>query len=406
MLKRSNESATEVVERLVGMQAQVPTDPYIALWSRIEGFDPMELSDLIEGRRAVRAGLMRSTIHLVSARDALYIEPLTRPLLRRMFNSPFGKQIGDADPEEVAAAGMELMREAPRTRAELAELLAPRWPDAVPAALSAAATFFNPIVQVPPRALWGQKGQARWAPLEQWLGEQLDPSVTADDLVLRYLAAFGPASTSDLRTWCGITGLREVVDRLRPRLRSFRDENGKELLDVPDGPLPAPDTPAPPRFLPEYDNIGLSHADRSRLFAGPGPGGSLPRAKWKGTVLVDGFYRANWGAVVEDGVATLTPCTARSTRGGRRGGGARPAQTDCTGCAAAGRAAGLSDSTTASPPRLGSRVTPRKRAFSSLARGARSRARERIVAITTFISSCAKAAPRQRRTPPPNGIQV
>ena len=88
LLERSNESAIEVMERLVGMQAQVPTDPYIALWSRIEGFDPMELSDLIEQRRAVRAGLMRSTIHLVSARDALYIEPLTRPLLMRVFKQP------------------------------------------------------------------------------------------------------------------------------------------------------------------------------------------------------------------------------------------------------------------------------------------------------------------------------
>ena len=130
--------------------------------------------------------------------------------------------------------------------------------------------------------------------------------MTADDLVLRYLAAFGPASTSDLRTWCGITGLREVVERLRPSLRSFRDENGKELLDVPDGLLPDPDTPAPPRFLPEYDNIGLSHADRSRLFAGAGPGAPFPTGRWIGTLLVDGFYRANWWASVEGDEATLT----------------------------------------------------------------------------------------------------
>ncbi len=306
LLERSRASAVEVMERLVGMQAQEPTDPYIALWSRIEGFDPMELSDLIEGRGAVRAGLMRGTIHLVSARDALYIEPLTRPLLKRVFNSPFGKQMGDADPEEVAAAAMELMRERPRTRAEMAKLLAPRWPDAEPAALSAAAGFFNPIVQVPPRGLWGQRGQATWAPLEQWLEQKLDPYVTIDDLVLRYLAAFGPATASDLRSWCGITGLREVVDRLRPRLRAFRDESGRELLDVPDGELPDPGTPAPPRFLPEYDNVGLAHADRSRVLAGLGPGGGLPSGRWKGTVLVDGFYRAKWGASEEDGTATLT----------------------------------------------------------------------------------------------------
>jgi hypothetical protein len=306
LLERSSVPALAMIERLVGMQAQEPSDPYIALWSRIEEFDPMELSDLIAERGAVRAGLMRSTIHLVSARDALYMEPLTRPLRKRVFKSPFGKQIGDADPEEIAAAAMELLQEAPRTRAELAELLAPRWPDAAPAALSAAASFFNPLVQVPPRALWGQRGQARWAPLEQWLEQELDPEPAADDLVLRYLAAFGPATTSDLRTWAGITGLREVVDRLRPRLRAFRGEDGKELLDVEDGALPDPGTPAPPRFLPEYDNIGLAHADRSRLFAGKGPGPPFPTGRWIGTLLADGFYRANWWAEVDGGEAILT----------------------------------------------------------------------------------------------------
>jgi hypothetical protein len=103
-----------------------------------------------------------------------------------------------------------------------------------------------------------------------------------------------------------LTGLREVVERLRPRLRTFRDENGRELFDVPDGRLADPDTPAPPRFLPEYDNLGLSHADRSRVFAGLGPSEPPARGEARGWLVADGFFRAFWSLRTEEGVATLT----------------------------------------------------------------------------------------------------
>lgn len=306
LLGRTRASATEMIERLVGMQAQVPENPYIGLWSRVEGFAPAELSGLIAERRAVRAGVMRATIHLLSARDCLVIQPITQIVLIKAFKSPWANGLAGADPADVTAAGLELLAERPRTRAEVSELLAPRWPDADPRALAHAATFHAALVQVPPRGLWRHGGQARWAPTEQWLGRPLQTPAAVDDLVLRYLAAFGPATVADLRTWSGLTGLREVVEALRPRLRAFRDENGRELLDVPGGSLPDPDTPAPPRFLPEYDNVGLSHADRSRIFSGLGPGWPPPRGSTIGSLLVDGFYRANWSLRVEDGVATLT----------------------------------------------------------------------------------------------------
>jgi hypothetical protein len=295
-----------MIERLVGMQAQEPDNPYLALWSRLDDFDPRELSGLIAERRAVRAQLMRATIHLVSARDCLALHPITQPVLARIFTSPWGEGLAGADVREVAAAGLELLAEEPRTRAELSTLLAPRWPDADPKSLAHAVTFNAALVQVPPRGLWGATGQATWAPAETWLGQELDPNATADAVVLRYLAAFGPATVADVRTWSGLTGLREVIERLRPRLRTFRDEHGKELFDVSDAPLPDPDTPAPPRFLPEYDNLVLAHADRSRMFNGLGPGAPFARGKALGALLVDGFYRANWKISEENGVATLT----------------------------------------------------------------------------------------------------
>jgi hypothetical protein len=307
LLARTATPALEMVERLVGMQAQVPENPYVALWSRIDGFAAGELSALVAERRAVRSALMRATIHLVSARDCLAFHPLTLPILAKVFRPPWLAGLHGADPAEVAAAGAELLAERPRTRGELAELLGPRFPGADPLALAYAVTYNAALVQVPPRGVWGATGQATWAPAERFLGAALERDPSVDDLVQRYLAAFGPAAVADIRTWSGLTGLRAVVERLRPRLRSFRDERGRELLDVGDGPLPDPDTPAPPRFLPEYDNVGLSHADRARLFSGLGPGAPLPQGgRAIGTLLVDGFSRANW-QITEDGdTATLT----------------------------------------------------------------------------------------------------
>jgi hypothetical protein len=154
-----------------------------------------------------------------------------------------------------------------------------------------------PTVQVPPRGIWGSSGPAAFTTTEAWLGAPPAPGTrdVLDRMVLRYLAAFGPATVRDAQTWSGLTRLGEVADRLRPRLRTFRDADGRELIDLPDAPIPDPDTPAPPRFLPEYDNVLLSHADRSRVIPvsrsvplPPGPGGA------RGTVLVDGFWQATW----------------------------------------------------------------------------------------------------------------
>jgi hypothetical protein len=306
LLERTATPVPDMIEQLVGMQAQVPSNPYVALWSRLRAFRPEALSALIEARAAVRAQTYRGTIHLHTARDLLATQPVTQSVLARTFTAAFTRRMGGVDPAAVAEAGRALLAAAPRTRAELAPELAPQWPAAEPEALAQAVTFGSALVQVPPRGLWRRPGQARWALTGQFLGAEPDADATADALVLRYLAAFGPATVADARTWSGLTGLRAVVERLRPGLRTFRDDRGRELLDVPDGALPDPATPAPPRFLPEYDNLALSHDDRSRVLAGLGPGGPFPRGTWIGSLLVDGFYRATWSLAEERDAATLT----------------------------------------------------------------------------------------------------
>ena len=262
------------------MQAQVPSNPYVALWARLRDFDPAELSGLIAGRGAVRAQLLRSTIHLVTARDALALHGLTAPVLARTFagQAQFLRAMVAAGVglEEVVAAGRELLAEAPRTRAELAAALGPRWPQVAPATLAQAVTFNCALVQVPPRGLWRESGAARWALTEAWLGAAPDPEPSIGAAVLRYLAAFGPATAADVRTWSGFTGLRPVIERLRPRLRSFRDEQGRELLDVADARAPRP-RDAGAAALPPRVRQPRARPRRSRpALQRPRPGPAVP----------------------------------------------------------------------------------------------------------------------------------
>ncbi len=290
LLRREPTTAIAVMERLVGMQAQNPGDPYVALAARIEGFDPAELSDDIAERRAVRVtGLMRGTIHLVSARDCLGIRPLMQPIAERWWpTSPFARNLVGLDLSEVVAAGRAVIEERPRSINEIGRVLAERWPDRDVESLGYAARGLLSVVQIPPRGLWGRGGRPVLDTVEHWLGAPPAP-ISHEDLVIRYLAAFGPATVGDLRTWSSLRGWREIVERLRPGLRTFRDEAGRELFDVPDGPLPEPDVAAPVRFLPEYDNILLSHEDRSRMGTV-----DLRGVWWKGSVLVDGVLAATW----------------------------------------------------------------------------------------------------------------
>jgi hypothetical protein len=294
LLERAELTVTDALEHLVGLQAQAPHAPYVGLWTRLDGFQPHHLSELITDRSAVRAPLMRATLHLVTTRDCVKLRPVVQPVLERGFaRAPF--DVEGIEIEALLDAGRAVLSERPATRVELGAALAKLWPEADPPSLAYAVTYLVPAVQVPPRGLWGRSGAARWTTAEAWLSRPLDSGGSVEEVVLRYLAAFGPATVSDLQTWSGLTRLADVVARLRPQLRTFHDEHGRALLDLPDAPRPHPDTPAPPRFLPEYDNLLFSHADRTRFIATgrrvplpPGPGAR------SGTLLVDGLFSATW----------------------------------------------------------------------------------------------------------------
>jgi hypothetical protein len=306
LLRRSTMPAPEAIEWLVGMQAQIPADPYVALWSRLESFRTEDLVSLITERNAVRMGLMRATIHLVTARDALTLRPVVQPALERAFltGSPFGRQLVGLDLERLLEIGRGLVDERPRTSAELRPILHRRWPKRDQDALVMAMSYLLPLVQVPPRGLWGASAQPRRTTLETWLGRPLGRKRSPDAMILRYLAAFGPATVGDARTWSGLSALSAVFERLRPRLRTFRDDKGRELFDVPDGPLPDPEIPAPPRFLPVYDNVLLSHADRARIVRVGDRIGYTQGVSF-GSVLLDGFVGATWTVKRNGKTATL-----------------------------------------------------------------------------------------------------
>lgn len=308
LLRRRKLSAEGTIEHLVGMQAQAPDPPYIGLWTRLEGFRPDELSRLIENRWVVRIALMRNTVHLVTARDCLALRPLVQPIIDRGLraNRAHRVAIEGVDTEELAAVGRDLLEERPCTAKELGVLLGERWPGRDPATLARAIRHLLPLVQVPPRGIWRKGGQATHITAEAWLGRPLDPDPSLEEMVLRYLGAFGPATVKDAQTWSGLSGLGEVFERLRPRLLSLRDEQGKELFDLPDAPRPDPDTPAPPRFLPRFDNLILSHADRSRVIADEYRGAIASKnGMVPATVLLGGFVRGTWKTERSHGKTTL-----------------------------------------------------------------------------------------------------
>lgn len=308
LLRRADMPVLDAVDHLLGLQAQTPHTWYVGLWARLRGVHPEGIGALLTDRTLVRIAVMRSTIHLVSARDAWGLRPLVQQVSVRSYLGNWAKKLPGIDTSAVVSAGRRIVDDEPRTFAELGKELAKEWPGWDEAALAQTIRVYVPLIQVPPRGVWGRSGQAKHTSIEAWLGSPPVSPLTLDTMMLRYLAAFGPASVRDVQTWSGLTRLGEVAARLRPQLVTYRDERGVELLDLPDMPLPDRDTPAPARFLYDFDNLLLSHADRTRVLTDDAvaaqkvdPYGPIPRF-----ILVDGFTAGTWTLEEQKGRATLT----------------------------------------------------------------------------------------------------
>jgi hypothetical protein len=306
LLDRQSIPVLDAIERLAGLQAQVPSPPYVGLWTRLNDFRREGLTRLMEERQVVRATLMRATLHLMTAEDYLLLRPVLQPALTRSMNSIARKRLEGLDLDRLVGTAREYFESGPRPFADFRLLLAELEPDRDQSALAYAVRTQLPLVQVPTGGVWGYSGKVPFTTAEKWLDRELSSSEDPRGLVLKYLAAFGPATVRDVQTWSGRIRLKESVEEIKPELRVLRDENDNELIDLPDAPLPAGDTPAPPRFVPDYDNLVLSHADRGRVISDEHRKKVfLSAARVRATFLIDGFVRGVWKVEKTRRAATL-----------------------------------------------------------------------------------------------------
>lgn len=292
----------DALERFGGLQAQEPKPPFAALWSRVDGFQRDQLHAALHAREAVRGTLMRTTLHTVSAADYRALRGALEPAMERGMRA----RTKGLDLDRVLAAARPLLEERPRTFGELRSLLAAKLPAADERALGAAVRLRLPLVMVPTDDRWGFPRDSRFALAEDWLGQPI-AAADATDLVRRYLKAFGPATVADVQAWSGVKGLKEAVEALRPELASFRDERGRELLDLPDAPRPGGDVEAPPRLLPDFDSLVLAHEDRSRVIDDDHRGlVATKNLRIRATFLAGGRVRGTWSVERKGKRAKLT----------------------------------------------------------------------------------------------------
>jgi hypothetical protein len=306
LLEPSRLPVARALERVAGLQTQYAPSGYVGLWARLETFERDELTRALERRRAVQATLMRTTIHLVSAGDYPLFCAAVRDARRERWLKARRGKVDAARLEGSARRVRALLADGPRHRNELFELVSS---DSM--AWNGVGVFID-LVRAPPAGTWEHRRADIFALAEEWLGPlAVTPEEGVDHLVRRYLGAFGPARAHDVADWAGLPPATVTGALGRLTLRRFRDEAGRELVDLPRAPLPDPDTPAPVRFLPTWDATLLVHARRSGVLPEP----YRPRIFTSktphsvGTFLVDGTVAGTWrperGRIVTHAFARL-----------------------------------------------------------------------------------------------------
>ncbi len=307
LLRREVISPLDAVERLIGLQAQQARPPFVGLWTRLAGFERESLLDQIRKRKMVRVTTMRATLHLMSAKDYLQFRGSMQPALSAAMRSVVQSRKAAVDIEAIVAAAERCFAERPQTFSELRASLLQEFPDTDERAMGYLARTRLPLVMVPDDGEFGFGTDSKFAAASWYLKAPLQSEGHVEDLMLRYLAAFGPATVADAQSWSGLPKLKAVFDKMRPTLKTFRDERKRELFDVLKGPQPPEDTPAPVRFLPAFDNAILAHADRTRIIADE----HRARVATKNlqilpTFLADGFAAGTWELSLAKKTARLT----------------------------------------------------------------------------------------------------
>jgi hypothetical protein len=305
LLERETLAAPAAIERLVGMQAQLASAPYVGLWTRLRDFRREDLAGEIENRKVIKATMMRATLHLCTAEDYLRFRTALKPVLIGAASALANRRGGDFELDKVLKAARKFIGEKPRSFAEISDMLSKLAPEQDVGAMRYTVRTHIPLVQVPITTGWSYSNKPEFTLAEPWIGRDISPEDNLRELVFRYLAAFGPASVTDAQTWLGMK-LKETFEKLRPELQTCRGEGRSELFDLPGLPLPAEDFPAPARFLPEYDNLLLSHSNRTRVIADEYRSKVyLPGLRVAATILVDGFVRGAWKIEKTRAAATL-----------------------------------------------------------------------------------------------------
>lgn len=306
LLARESISVPATIERLGGMQAQLASAPYVGLWTRLKDFQRSDLATLIENHTVVKATMMRATLHLVTAADYLRFRTTIQPALTEGANAVLKDRNANFEPAEIIEAARAYISEKSRSFADISAMLAELKPECDIGALRYTVRTNLPMVQVPINKGWSYPGNPEFTLADSWIGQSISTEERLEELVRRYLAAFGPASIKDMETWSGLPNLKEAFEALKPQLVVYMDGK-RELFDLPDMPRPSADTPVPERFLPEFDNILLSHQKRTRILADEyRKQVYLPGLRVAATILVDGFVRGAWKTETKKGATTMT----------------------------------------------------------------------------------------------------